>query len=110
MPRVASFLAALLLLLTFNAYACILPLPTADQMGCDSPSEQQARQTCDAFLEMGPHAHISSHGELPILKALEFDTALQSPPYIPLLLRYESPPCSADTPIHLSIPTTVLRI
>ena len=39
------FLVSLLLVLTFNAYACILPLQTPSQMDCSSTTEQPVRQT-----------------------------------------------------------------
>jgi hypothetical protein len=52
MRRIAVFLVFLLLILTFNAYACVLPLQTVTQTDCPSDTEDQARQTCDAFLEL----------------------------------------------------------
>lgn len=62
MPRLCTSLVFLLLLLTFNAYACVLPLQTASNMDCSSTTEDSPRQTCDAFLEIGPHSkHISDH-------------------------------------------------
>ena len=104
------FLGSLLLVLTFNAYACVLPLQTASQMDCSSATEQPVRQTCDAFIEWGPQSHASFSHELPVLKVLEFEVAPQLPTPVVLVVRPEHPPRGADTPIHLSIPTTVLRI
>ena len=109
MRRIATVLVLLLFVLTFNAYACLLPLQP-ESMDCSSATEQPVRQTCDAFLELGPQSPASSSQELPILKVLEFEAAVQMPTSQFLVFRSEHPPCDVDTPIHLSIPTTVLRI
>jgi hypothetical protein len=109
MARICVYLAVLLLVLTFNAYACVLPLQP-ESMDCSSATEQPVRQTCDAFLELGPQSHASSSQELPTLKVLEFEAAPQLPTPVSLVFRPEHPPRGADTSIHLSIPTTVLRI
>lgn len=44
-------LVALLFGLTFNAYACLIPLYSAGSasMDCGSPSDQPAREYCDVF-------------------------------------------------------------
>ena len=109
MRRMAASLVLLLLILTFNAYACLLPLQP-ESMDCSSATEQPVRQTCDAFIEVGPQSHASFSQELPVLKVLEFEAAPQLPAPVVLVARPEHPPRGADTPIHLSIPTTVLRI
>ena len=109
MRRMASFLIPLLLILTFNAYACVLPLQPQSAMDCSSATEQPVRQTCDAFLQLGPQSPPSLAQELPTLN-VEFDVAPQLPTSVFLVYRTEHPPRGADTPIHLSIPTTVLRI
>jgi hypothetical protein len=105
----ATFLVFLLLILTFNAYACVLPLQTATQMDCSSGTDDQARQTCDAFLEIGPQSQFSAHQAV---IAFHLDAAV--PIHVPdtFLSSFEStpPPRDSDTPIHQSIPTTVLRI
>ncbi len=106
----ALFLVSLLLVLTFNAYACILPLQTPSQMDCSSTTEQPVRQTCDAFIELGPQSHASFTPDLPVPKVLEFEDPPQLPTLVALVVGPEHPPRSADTPIHVSIPTTVLRI
>ena len=108
MRRMAAFLVLLLLILTFNAYACLLPLQP-ESMDCSSATEQPVRQTCDAFLQLGPQSHASFTQELPSLN-LDFAAVPQLPTSVFLVLRPEHPPRGADTPIHLSIPTTVLRI
>ena len=107
MARLCTFLVFLLLLLTFNAYACVLPLQTSTQMDCPSNTEEPSRQACDAFLEIGPHSS-SDNGFSPI--HLDFAVVIQPPraavtaaqPTQQLLVR--------DTPTHPSIQTTVLRI
>jgi hypothetical protein len=108
MARICTFLVLLLVVFTFNAYACLLPLQP-ESMDCTSATEQPARQTCDAFLELGPQSHATSSQELPTLK-VDFEAAPQLPTPVAFVVRPEHPPRSADTPIHLSIPTTVLRI
>lgn len=44
-------LVALLFGLTFNAYACLVPLYSAGQtpMGCESSPDQPVREHCDVF-------------------------------------------------------------
>ena len=54
MVRISVLLAFLLIVLTFNAYACVLPLQQTAKMDCASGTEEPVRETCDAFLEMGP--------------------------------------------------------
>ncbi|MGH7228232.1 MAG: hypothetical protein ACREIH_03365 [Nitrospiraceae bacterium] len=53
----AGTLVLLFLGLSFNAYACLVPLyGAADAMmgsDCSSPEEQPARQFCDAFKTLG---------------------------------------------------------
>ena len=109
MSRIATFLVLLLLILTFNAYACLLPLQPESAMDCSSATEQPVRQTCDAFLQLGPQSPASFTQELPTLN-VDYEAAPQMPTSVFLVFRSEHPPRGADTPIHLSIPTTVLRI
>lgn len=110
MRRMATFLVLLLLVLTFNAYACVLPLQQPTEMDCSSGTEEPARGTCDAFLEIGPHSQFSSHGAVSSFH-LECTVPVHVLPdtFVPLV-RVTEPPRSADTPIHPSIQTTVLRI
>lgn len=109
MRHLSTSLVLLLLLLTFNAYACLLPLQTTTQMDCSSTTEAPVRQTCDAFLEIGPHSEFSSS---PGVTALHFDfeVPIQLPAIVLSVSQPAQPPCDSDTPIHLSIQTTVLRI
>lgn len=110
MRRMATFLVLLLLVLTFNAYACVLPLEQPTEMDCSSGTEEPARETCDAFLEIGPHSQFSSHhaaGSFHLEGALPVH--LLPDTFVPLI-RITQPPRNADTPIHPAIRTTVLRI
>ncbi len=105
----AALLVVLLLVLTFNAYACVLPLQTATQMDCSSGTEDQARQTCDAFLEIGPQSQLSiTHA----VSLFTFECAVPSqlPDTFKTIVKLTPPPRNAIFPIHLSIPTTVMRI
>ena len=53
----AGTLALLFLGLSFNAYACLVPLPGVSDApmarDCSTPGEQPARQFCDAFKTLG---------------------------------------------------------
>lgn len=52
-PHIAVTLAVVYLLLSFNAYACLLPMAGGAVMeqgsDCAKPQEKPARQLCDAF-------------------------------------------------------------
>ena len=56
-PHIAVTLAVVYLLLSFNAYACLLPMAVVAVMeqgsDCAKPQEQPARQQCDAFKTLG---------------------------------------------------------
>lgn len=110
MRRMAAFLVFLLLILTFNAYACVLPLQQSSGMDCTSGTEEPVRGTCDAFLEVGPQSQFSSTGTVHTVH-LECALPVHLLPdtFVPLV-RVTTPPRIADTPLHLSIHTTVLRI
>jgi hypothetical protein len=99
----------LLLVFTFNAYACVLPLQPESAMECSSASEQPVRQACDAFLQLGPQSYTPLAQDLPTLN-VELEAAAQLPLFKIPSLRPEHPQGGADTALHLSIPTTVLRI
>jgi hypothetical protein len=107
MRQIALFLVFLLLVLTFNAYACVLPLQTVTQKDCSSDTEQ-ARQTCDAFLEIGPQSQLSTNHAVSLFT---FECAL--PSQLPDTFNSvftPTPPRHAVSSVHLSIPMTVLRI
>ena len=116
-----SFLAAtivvFLLVFSFNAYACLLPLSGTDDVsmanGCSTPVEQPVRQLCDAFKTLGvessPQAsslhmdhHWSAADQAPAaLPAVSYRLARISSPYHSL---------ESSSPPHQSLPSTVLRI
>ncbi len=56
-PLIAATLAVVYLLLSFNAYACLLPLSsnvqTTKGSDCAMPKEQPVRDACDAFKAIG---------------------------------------------------------
>jgi hypothetical protein len=79
-------------------------------MDCSSTTDQPVRQTCDAFLNLGPQSHLSLSDELPIQKVVYLEADTQLPTSVFVVFQAEHSPRGADTPIHLSIPTTVLRI
>lgn len=110
MVRIAALLAGLLVILTFNAYACILPVPQSAEMDCSSGTEEPIRSTCDAFLELGPQpSSTPSHSAPPI--HIDWGLAAHHLPetYVPFV-HVPNPPRSPDHSIHPSIPITVLRI
>ena len=110
MARIAVFLVFLLVVLTFNAYACVLPLQQSAAMDCTSGMEEPVRGTCDAFLEMGPQPQSSVHDAVNTTQLeCAWPVRLIPDTFTPLV-RVSEPPRSADTPIHLSIQTRVLRI
>ena len=65
-PPLTVFLVVLFLALSFNAYACLLPVNgvTASAMGngCSTPDEQPAPQYCDTFKTLG----VQSADKLPM--------------------------------------------
>ncbi len=71
----AGALVLLLLIFSFNAYACLLPLFGVSQatMGgsCADPQDQPIRQFCDTFTTLGLHTDSVFH--------LSFDTQVVSP-------------------------------
>ena len=107
--RICTLLALLLLVLTFNAYACVLPVPSQSGMDCSSHTEEPVRQTCDAFLDLGPQSQESSHHDL-TTATLDVEVVAQLPVTVFSVLPPDRPPRTADSPIHFSIQTTVLRI
>ncbi len=109
MRRLSACLVFLLFLLTFNAYACVLPLQTPAVTDCSSETEEPMRQMCDAFLEMGPHSEVSSNTGLPAIH-VDFGVATRLTDVVASVFRPIPLPLGADRPIHLSISTTVLRI
>jgi hypothetical protein len=62
----ASFLSVLFFALSFNAYACLLPVngvtPAPMENGCSTPDEQPVSPYCDVFKTLG----VESTGTLPL--------------------------------------------
>ena len=110
MGRISGFLAVLLVVLTFNAYACILPLQQSTESDCSSGTEEPIRGTCDAFLELGPQSQLSSNSTDHTVHLDWGVPVLPLPKTFVPLVRVTEPPRSGDTPVHRSIHTTVLRI
>lgn len=110
MARVALFLVVLLGVLTFNAYACILPVPQPPEMDCASGTAEPVRGTCDVFLELGPQSlSAPSHAIPPVHLAWTWPVPPLPAVSTPLIHLTDFPP-RADPSIHCSISTTVLRI
>ena len=65
-PPLAVFLIVLFFALSFNAYACLLPVngvpASAMGTGCSTPDEQPVSQFCDAFKTLG----VQSADKLPL--------------------------------------------
>jgi hypothetical protein len=110
MARISLLLAMLLVVLTFNAYACILPVLQTAEMDCTSGAEEPVRGTCDAFLEIGPQSQLTSYETVQTVHlACALPVQLLSDTCIPSV-RIDEPPRHTDLSIHCSIHTTVLRI
>lgn len=83
MRRARVLLAGTLLLLflglSFNAYACLVPLFGVADMamgnGCSDPEEQPVRQFCDAFKTLGVQASLEPHRALDCQTICPEDTA-----------------------------------
>lgn len=109
MSRLSTFLVLLLLALTFNAYACVLPLQNSSNMDCPSTADEPLRQTCDAFLEIGPLSKQVSD-QSSSLTPLEVGIASYPLNPEPTNELSHTPSAIQNTGIHISIATTVLRI
>jgi hypothetical protein len=94
---------------TVCPYACVLPTPTPSQMDCSSTTQEPMRQTCDAFLEIGPHSEHSSNHSIFTIYA-DFDVSVPLLDTAFTISLSAEPLLRLDTPIHPSIQTTVLRI
>ena len=80
--HIAVFLAVIYLLLSFNAYACLVPLYGGVQVeagsDCAMPQEQAARQHCDTFKTLGVQAATQIQAE-PGLCAYDIPVSVASP-------------------------------
>lgn len=110
MARLSVLLAVLLVVLTCNAYACVLPLQQTSAMDCNSGTEEPVRGACDAFLDIDPQSQLSSYEAVHTVHlACALPVQLLSDTCIPSV-RMDEPPRHTDLSIHHSIHTTILRI
>ena len=112
----AGALVVFLLAFSFNAYACLVPLPrTSDASmanGCSTPSDRPTRQLCDAFKTLGTESGSQSSSLLVDHHLLD-DHALAALPAVGhsfQRLVHRSHPLDTGSPPHQSLATTVLRI
>jgi hypothetical protein len=114
-PLLSTTLVLLFLVLSFNAYACLLPASNISSTemgnGCPTSEEQPARQVCDAFKTLhveawsqpqpSCEAHVVWLGEALVAPA---------PSLSPLsgILKYPFPSDSSSPLLRTN--TTVLRI
>lgn len=112
----AGTIVVFLLAFSFNAYACLIPLSgTSDASmsnGCSTPTEQPARQLCDAFKTLGVESG-SQSSSLLVDHHLLADHALATLPAVSqqfqrIFHRYQ--PLESSSSPHQSLATTVLRI
>lgn len=77
----AGALVLLLLIFSFNAYACLLPLFGVPQAamggGCADAQDQPVRQFCDTFTTLGLQTASDFH------PSVDFDTQIVSPAEAP---------------------------
>ena len=111
---IAVALAVVYLILSFNAYACLVPLYGGIQVtkgsDCTMPQEQPARQQCEAYKALGVQTASSA------LQAIDFSAhaiVAAVPPTLPSVLspHKSARPWSASPPTGdiLSL-TSVLRL
>ncbi len=116
MPPVLAWTLVLLFLgLSFNAYACLVPLFTASagpmEAGCPAPEEQPTRQFCDAFTTLG----VQGASESPLQKDAPFTVPYGLTASLPAapLPALDSTPCDRPLACHARdclLKTTVLRL
>jgi hypothetical protein len=87
---IAGTIVVLFLALSFNAYACLLPVngitATAMENGCSTPDEQPQRQFCDVFKTLNVQSTVEFHSTFDNQTICSEDTASLS-----LLLSLASP-------------------
>ncbi len=112
----AGTLVVFLLVFSFNAYACLVPLPRISDAsmanGCSTPSDRPARQLCDAFTTLGIESG-SQASSLLVDHHLLADhamAALLAESHYFQRIVHLSHPLDTDSPPHQSLATTVLRI
>ncbi len=113
----STILVLFLLVLSFNAYACLLPVSSGSSMemgnGCSTPEEQPARQVCDAFktftVEASSQPQPSCDGHMLWLGETLSGSLLSSPPP-GSIMKYPFPLPSDSSSQLLRTNTIVLRI
>jgi len=76
MRIVAIAVIVLLSVMTFNAYACLIPIdssPLSTMGNCPSPQEEQVPQFCDIFKTMGVELSVSVSDSQHSKSVLAFD-------------------------------------
>lgn len=112
----AVIIVAFMLVFSFNAYACLLPLAgTTDASmanGCSTPVEQPSRQLCDAFKTLGVESSSQSTSLLMDHHWSADHTLLALPAVSCRLIRISSQyyTLESSSPPHQSLANTVLRI
>ena len=111
----ACTLVVLLFALSFNAYACLLPVngvtPAAMGDGCSTPDEQPVSQFCDAFKTLGVQSADKLHLNSDYQTICSQDTAT-----VALLVIHTSPSSrlsdhpTVAPPQDLLLKISVLRI
>jgi hypothetical protein len=114
MKAAAVLLGVLLFVLTFNAYACLLPLPPSPaSMPADCPSSDHGvpQKICDAFTTIGPQSSADPVQPLSLAGCPLLDQCsdLFAATVISTHTHTTDPSFSAPT-THCSITSTVLRI
>ena len=114
-PFLAVTLALLFLGLSFNAYACLLPLNGASASamgnGCPSQDEQPARQLCDAFTTLGVQAPLHADPTANYQTVCHEDTASLFQLLSLSASSSRAYDCSTDAvPQDLLVKTSVLRL
>lgn len=108
-------LVVLLLALSFNAYACVVPLfgtpDAAMGNGCATPDEQPVRQFCDAFKTLSVQSAAELHPSIDYQTICSEDTALLSVLLsLPSHSRHLHEHPTDGPPHDLLLKTSVLRI
>jgi|SRR5687768_1621197 hypothetical protein len=112
MKVAAVFLGVLLLVLTFNAYACLLPLPpSSNSMPADCPASDDGvpQKICDAFTTMGPQSSADPVQPISLAGCLLLDQCCAL--FTGTVVSTRATDHSFSIPsTHCSIDSTVLRI
>lgn len=113
-PFLVILLVLLLQAFSFNAYACLLPMPpiaeSADMRDCPSSQEQAPRLVCDAFTTMGVPTTPEVNPTLDS-QALYPEAAIWVAPPLPFAARIRGvADCPAVLPQEVLVSTIVLRL